>query len=151
MSVRWWGCPKRFSRRWCCGWSLSYCMILLEVAGRPLHYFTARLLFTPIPHLILFPHIAHAIVAANATLDSSYCPSIIMCHIKSKHERTSAVFIPKWILVQLHASLALWQLQNRWPDVSGRAGSRPRQVRPRPKAPPKNKIFLEEKGPTFHS
>ena len=32
-----------------------------------------------------------------------------------------------------------------------RAGSRLRQVRPRPKAPPKNKNFLGKKGPTFHS
>ena len=29
--------------------------------------------------------------------------------------------------------------------------SRPRQVRPRPKAPLKNKIFLEIKGPMFYS
>ena len=33
----------------------------------------------------------------------------------------------------------------------GRAGSRPRQVRPRPKAPPKNKIFLGKKSLAFHS
>ena len=35
--------------------------------------------------------------------------------------------------------------------VAVRAGSRPRQVRPRPKAPLKNKIFLEKKGPIFYS
>ena len=32
-----------------------------------------------------------------------------------------------------------------------RASPRPRQVRPKPKAPPKNKIFLMKKDPTFHS
>ena len=31
-----------------------------------------------------------------------------------------------------------------------RVGSRPRQLRPRPKAPPKNKNFLRKKGPTFY-
>ena len=36
-------------------------------------------------------------------------------------------------------------------NQTGRAGSRPRKVRPRPKAPPKNKKFLRKKGPTFHS
>ena len=35
--------------------------------------------------------------------------------------------------------------------LRGRAGSRPRQVRPRPKAPPKKKNSLGKKGPTFHS
>ena len=35
--------------------------------------------------------------------------------------------------------------------LGGRAGSRPRQVRPRPKAPPKKEKFLRKKGPTFHS
>ena len=42
-----------------------------------------------------------------------------MCHIKSKQEWILSVSILKWILVQLHTSLALGQLQNRWPDVSG--------------------------------
>ena len=32
-----------------------------------------------------------------------------------------------------------------------RAGLRPRQVRPRPKVPLKNKIFLEKKGLIFYS
>ena len=36
-------------------------------------------------------------------------------------------------------------------NQTGRAGSRPRKVRPRPKAPPKNKKFLRKKGSTFHS
>ena len=36
-------------------------------------------------------------------------------------------------------------------ECDSRAGPRPRQVRPRPKAPPKNKNFLWKKGPTFHS
>ena len=35
--------------------------------------------------------------------------------------------------------------------VAVRASSRPRQVRPRPKVPLKNKIFLGKKCPTFHS
>ena len=34
-------------------------------------------------------------------------------------------------------------------SLPARAGSRPRQVRPRPKAPPKNKFFFEKKRPYF--